>query len=571
MRQKSLHLGYTDDGEPFSLTPGVLALHMLALGVSQKGKTTFFEHLIQQIIRNRSGNNGCGMTVIDPHGNLYNKLVKWCATHNLDRRRKIRLLDAADPTWCFAFDPLQFHGDADIMVNADAVAGAIAQVFRGEDTTQTPTLRRLLRDVLYVLIEKKLTLLDGPTLLSGPDPYRIREYLTKDLGDFAYEEEWAEINAQRSREITEQSLSTRNRLNDFVTFPYMRNIIGQRENVINLRQCMDDGEIVLVNLSTRGRLTPETSRILGTLLINNFFQVAFTRDEGSRPHYLFIDECHQYLTEDVARILDQTAKFGLHLMLATQRLGQLRDASENIYNAVMNGAQTKVVFGGLEPTDAKIMAEQVYFGELDLETPKHRYDKPVVYDDEIETLHSGGRARGRTETAGVVEPGGTVSSGTTNIYDADGELVGSQDMSGSSEPTGPTLIHSISYTDQVHRDWSESRKSKRKIMPTIPFSLDELIYLRAASLHMMPPGRMVVRAPGRHSEVLTVPLPRQGYLQAPKVEAWRQNLLATSYFVRPIALVSREIELRREALRLAARSPKIIEPEPSREDFWSNP
>ena len=59
-----------------------------------------------------------------------------------------------------------------------------------------------------------------------------------------------------------------------------------------------------------------------------------------------------FINEDVARILDEGRKFGLHLILAHQHLAQLKKAGEDIYHSVMTDAKTKIIFGGLSAEDA---------------------------------------------------------------------------------------------------------------------------------------------------------------------------------------------------------------------------
>ena len=126
----------------------------------------------------------------------------------------------------------------------------------------------------------------------------------------------------------------------------------------------------MVNLSSGNRISEDNARLLGTLIVNEIFLKAKGRPEDSRPFYLYIDECARFVNEDIGRILDEGRKFGLHLILAHQHLAQLKKAGEEVYQAVMTDAKTKVIFGGLNTEDARVLAEQVFLGELDLEDPK---------------------------------------------------------------------------------------------------------------------------------------------------------------------------------------------------------
>src|SRR5574340_256983 len=141
---------------------------------------------------------------------------------------------------------------------------------------------------------------------------------------------------------------------------------------------MDEGHVLLVNLASRNKISDDNARLLGTLIVNDLFINARCRPKGSRPFYLYIDECARFINDDIGRILDEGRKFGLHLTLAHQHLNQLKKAGEDIYSSVMTDAKTKVVFGGLDIEDAEILARKMFLGELDLEEPKGILNKQTV-------------------------------------------------------------------------------------------------------------------------------------------------------------------------------------------------
>jgi hypothetical protein len=123
----------------------------------------------------------------------------------------------------------------------------------------------------------------------------------------------------------------------------------------------------------------------------------------SRPFYVYIDETYDYLTKDIESILDQTRKFGLHLILSHQPIGQLRDKGEAIESGVMEGAQTKVVFA-LGRKAAVEMGYDLFAEQFDLELPKASVIRPTAVGQELAVLRSqstsSGRSTGRTEARG---------------------------------------------------------------------------------------------------------------------------------------------------------------------------
>ena len=109
---------------------------------------------------------------------------------------------------------------------------------------------------------------------------------------------------------------------------------------------MDEGYVVLVNLAPSGKssdsnpaskLSGRDAELIGSLVVNDLFQKAQQRPEGSRPFYLYIDECARYVNGNIARILDESRKRGLHLVLAHQHLSQLHCILTNMYHSFLSG------------------------------------------------------------------------------------------------------------------------------------------------------------------------------------------------------------------------------------------
>lgn len=262
-----LHLGATQSGKGLLLDPTVRQTHMHVLGASGRGKSYFLEHLIRQDI-----DHGHGLCLIDPHGTLYHKIVAWCAAKPAARSwDKLILLDASAEGWTFGFNPLDFGG-VDIAFAVDSMVSAVAQVWGGEDTNKTPTLKKVLRGVFHVLAAQGLTLLEAPYLLDErPESRPLRERLTRDLADPMIRDLWAGWNQLKPHEFRDLFASSVNRLLEFLAAPRVRSIIGQKEWTIDLRNIMDEGGIVLVNLEARGRLSEANARTLGTLLTHDLF------------------------------------------------------------------------------------------------------------------------------------------------------------------------------------------------------------------------------------------------------------------------------------------------------------
>ncbi len=350
--------------------------HMHVIGASGRGKSKFLEYMIRSDIK-----KGNGVCLIDPHGYLYDDIVKWCASRRYLEDRNIILLDPGSDEWTFGFNPLNFEESDDVAYCVDAMVKACAQVWGGGDMSDTPLLKRCLRATFHALVEKKRSLLESDILTTAIDDKGIRRYLTDTLNDPIFRSQWAMFNAMAERSLSQFEgyfSSTNNRIIEFLASKRIRRIIGQTEQVLDIRKIMDESAILLVNLSSGSTLSDDNARLLGSLLVNDLFLKARRRPPESEPFYLYIDECSLFINDDIARILDEARKFGLHLTLSHQHLAQLKDAGEKIYSSVMTNAQTKVVFGGLTPDDAEVMSQVVFMGEFNLQEAKHSFDKPTV-------------------------------------------------------------------------------------------------------------------------------------------------------------------------------------------------
>ena len=537
----SIKLGTTKSKKTVELSPTDRSTHMQVVGASGRGKSKFLESLIQQDIR-----AGRGLCLIDPHGALYTDLVAWLARHRSDAGHKVHLIEPSETDWCFGFNPLRSDDVTAPSVRVDAMVGACAQVWGGEDPSRTPLLKKCLRAVFYSLTDKGYTLLEATELVNATDASGIRRYLTTNIDDRVFQSIWADFNSLNPRLFLEQFSSTNNRMLEFLSAPVIRNIVGQEGNTIDFRRAMEEGEIVLVNVAPSPDLSTENARLLGTLIVNDLLVTALGRDAREpRPFYLYIDECYNFLNNDVEKMLDQTRKFGLHLILSHQRLGQLRDAGEGVYNAVMTGAQTKVVFGGLTSTDAREMADDIFLGELDLEQGVELTKNPMVVAQEMEWL----RSEMEVETAGGGSTTGSTTGageGLTETYNEDGDMIGytiSSSLSDSAS-SAETQNWSRSFAHGLHQAYRSIYAERYSSV----HPLDKVLYEATVKLANQSPRRAVVKVPGRHSCALTVPnVPAPGISDA-DVLSFKQGIFDASEYIAERSIVEAEIGVRYQEL-----------------------
>ena len=566
-----LEIGSTRRGSYVALTDTERARHIHVLGAIGTGKSKLLESMIRQDIA-----RGRGLCLIDPHGTLVESIEAWCAVRGLGRIRRIHLIRPGDDTFVPGFNPLRVVPGEALSVRVDAMVAACAQAWGVRDMGETPRLEKILRATFYTLAVRGLTLAEGPDFLRASDPEGLRRRLSIDLPDPVFQTTWDELNEMPRREFGEHVESTITRLSRFLTAPAMRLVVGQSEHTIDFRSAMDNGEIVLVHLGARSAFSYENARVLGTLLINDLFLTALGRDEQTskrRPFTLYVDEAYDFLSGDIERILDQTRKFGLHAVLAHQRIGQLKERGEGIYNAVMGGTQTKIVLGGLSDDDAAIMAREIMRGDIDLEKPKRGITSPIVVDEVPFWLESESSseawATNRSLTHGfITTDGSTASAGTSTTYTArDNDEPEQRSLAESaSEATSRSTAESIAITEGSSHSHSrtsgrsQTLRAVREERPTHFYSLDESLHLAQLKLRNLPDRAAIVKRRGKRTiRVETTEV--KDVLKLPQAVARFRTLVGErSAYLVPIALAQSEIEERRR--RLFQRAEEPVSPVP---------
>jgi hypothetical protein len=240
----------------------------------------------------------------------------------------------------------------------------IAKVFGGEDTDTLPRLQRWERNALIPLIEKRLTLVE----LSGfVDPERsfLRKIVLEEFNRYEVLDEWERFDNAPKRDRETYIESILNRANKFAVSD-VRRIFGQMTSTVNFRKAMDEGKIILCNLAC-GKLSQEEQKMLGIVIVDKITQAGKSRsnipEERRRPFFFYLDEFQNFVSDDIARALQELRKFKVFFTLAHQELEQLMDDSKKVYSAVLAEPEIKISFR-LSREDAEIMAREMFTGKI---------------------------------------------------------------------------------------------------------------------------------------------------------------------------------------------------------------
>ena len=292
----------------------------------------------------------------------------------------------------------------------------------------------------------------------------------------------------------------------------------------------------------------DNAQLLGRLILNTILLTALTRDveeAEARPVYVYVDEAAAYLGPDIEAMLDQCRIFGVHLILCHQRLGQLRDAGEGVYNAVMTGCQSKVIFGGMTAEDAREMAMDIFMGELDLEKGVERTKNPMVVGQEMEWLESESETWTESGSRTTSESSGTSEGRTTNP-DTGAEQVSEGASDGASASSTESWSHSTSSgRHEALRSVYEDRYSS-------VHSLENVLHMATDKLVNQRPRQAIVKVPGHRSARITIDFVEPAVITERRLAKFTQRVLEKSNYTTPLDEVEREITDRTTALKKRA-------------------
>jgi hypothetical protein len=357
--------------------------HMYMLGKTGVGKSTIFQNMCLQDIK-----AGHGVCYIDPHG----ESIDWLLEHIPENRlQDVVLFDPSDAEYPFALNLLEAKTDSE----KDFLVNECIQIF-------------------YKLFDPKKTGIIGPqfehwlrnaalTVMAGPEGGSLAEipklFIDRDfemrkrahLKDPLVIDFWAKQMAKTSDFHKSEMLNYfMSKFGPFLNNTLIRNIIGQRVNSFEFGSQMDNGKILLANLS-KGKIGETNAHMLGLILISRLQVAVLDRAHRNTthrtPYFLYVDEFQNFATDTFMSLLSESRKYGLGMHLTNQYLAQLPD---EIRDSVLGNVGTLVSFE-VSAEDAKTLSREFTpFNESDfMGLPRHHFLVKLMIDGKTSEAFSG--------------------------------------------------------------------------------------------------------------------------------------------------------------------------------------
>lgn len=320
--------------------------HVYIIGQTGAGKSGLLElFALSDIYHNQ------GYAIIDPHGDFAIDNLKFIPE---SRIKDVVYFNPADTAYPLGFNPMEVL-DPNLKNNTSSeIIGVLKRMF-GE--SWGPRLEYILRYTILALLDHpNTTMLDITRMLTDK---KFRKEVLASCQDTVVLNFWnIEFASWNDKFQAEAVAPVLNKVGAFTANPIIRNIIGQPKSTFNIREIMDDGKILIVNLS-KGLIGEDNAGILGSFIVTKIQLAAMSRSdipniEDRRPFYLYVDEFQNFATDSFATILSEARKYGLNLTVANQYIAQM---SDTVRDAVFGNVGSMISFR-VSADDAPFLAKQ---------------------------------------------------------------------------------------------------------------------------------------------------------------------------------------------------------------------
>jgi hypothetical protein len=314
--------------------------HMYIIGKSGSGKSVLMTQMAIQDIQ-----NGEGIAVIDPHGELVEDILQHIPKERAD---DVVIFDPSDTERPMGLNMLEYDTDEQRDFAVQEMIAIFYKMF-GEEMIG-PMFEHYMRNAMLAMMEDReagATLIEVPRMFTDTEFRKDKlKFVTNQIVKNFWEQEYEQ--SQQGQQAADMLSYVISKIGRFLTNDMMRNIIGQSKSAFNIREIMDNQKILLVNLS-KGKTGEVNSSLLGFIMVSKIQMAAMARadmkKEDRKDFYLYVDEFQNFTTDSIATILSEARKYMLDLILAHQYVAQLTKGNDSkIRDAVFGNVGTMAAF-----------------------------------------------------------------------------------------------------------------------------------------------------------------------------------------------------------------------------------
>ncbi len=334
--------------------------HTYILGQTGSGKSRLMLRMIVQDIY-----NGEGVCFIDPHGETAELILERIPPERAEDVIYFNLGDFERP---FGLNFLEFHSEQHKHIIVNAFIDMLIKMFDPHNQGYVgPAYQQAIRNAMLTAMSREGSTLIEVVRMLTDEKWVMEEWLPY-VEDELVRRYWTDQVAKTDQKTKSESLGYFvSKFDKFVTNLATRNVLGQSKSSFDIRKVMDEGKILIVNLS-KGNIGDENMKLMGLLLIQKILGAALSRgdvpESQRKDFFLYVDEFQNFTTDEFQTILSEARKYRLNLTVGNQYIGQMTD---EIKNAVFGNVGTLLI-GRTGVDDAKFLEHhfEPTFNSLDI-------------------------------------------------------------------------------------------------------------------------------------------------------------------------------------------------------------
>ena len=367
---------YSGVETPIGLTLEERRRHLYVIGATGTGKTTLLTHMIYNDL-----SSGKGVAILDPHGDLSERLL---AIVPKERANEVVYFNPYDTEHPIGLNILELSpniDDDERQREKDLITSSVVSIFYKlyPPRYMGPRMEHILRNTILTALEQpESTLMTVYELLTNKN---LRNQAVSRLPEGILKDFWKEeFEGLGSNQKAEQISPITNKLGRFLTASMTANIINQTKSTLNLEEIMNNGQILICDLS-KGKIGEDVSAFLGSIITAKLQLAALKRvhvpQNERKDFFLYIDEFQNFATKSFAELLSEARKYRLNVVLAHQTVSQIED--KDFLQIILANVGTVIVFRTSSPLDEKtilpILMPQVNEHEISNLPSYHFYIK----------------------------------------------------------------------------------------------------------------------------------------------------------------------------------------------------
>ncbi len=337
---------------PIGLVEAERERHIYIIGGTGNGKTTMMQYSIVQDMQ-----NGKGMAIIDPHGDMAETLLKHVPPQRVSDVVYFNPDDLEYPIGLNLLELTPGISGNELLREKDIITESVISVFRkifSEEDTGGHRIEYVLRNT----IQTALTIEDATlfTVFDLLNDTKYRKSVIKTLGDKNLINFWKnELGKAGDMQKVKMAAGITAKIGRFLFSASAKQILEQPKSTIDFDEIINSGKILICNFS-KGLLGEDTSELFGITVLAKLQLASLRRariaQKDRRHFYLYVDEFQNFATASFVQMLSESRKYKMFMIMAEQSTSQQKD--QQMVSIILANVGTVISFRSGNPQDERL-------------------------------------------------------------------------------------------------------------------------------------------------------------------------------------------------------------------------